>query len=117
MFDFKLFDVIQEDLEKEIDEGSSENEAYAKIFGKEHPGYVRGMGFGVCPSQVLGSSSRSGGPMQSSTIGAPSRSEYDSLKSQLQLLQEQVNFLVSQQGGQLPPGFPTNQVNSWFVLN
>ncbi|KAJ1388034.1 putative transposase, Ptta/En/Spm, plant [Sesbania bispinosa] len=24
------------------------------MFGKEHPGRVRGMGFGVCPSQVLG---------------------------------------------------------------
>ena len=83
-----------------------------KSFGKEHPGYVRGMDFGVCSSQVLGSSSRSEGSMQSSAIGASSRAEYDSLKSQLQLLQEQVNFLVSQQGGQLPPGFPTNQVNS-----
>ncbi|MED6199960.1 hypothetical protein PIB30_080713 [Stylosanthes scabra] len=35
-----------EDLQKEIGEGASENEAYVKVFGKEHPGYARGMGFG-----------------------------------------------------------------------
>ena len=107
---------MQEDLEKEIHEGNFEHEAYAKVFEKEHPRYVGGMGFGVCPSQVLGSSSHSGGSMQFSAIGAPSRAEYDSLKSQLQLLQKQVNFLVSQQGGQLPPGFPANKVNSWFFF-
>ncbi|XP_020987609.1 uncharacterized protein LOC107466041 [Arachis duranensis] len=35
---------------------SSTNDAYIKLFGKGHPGRVRGLGFGVCPSQVMKSS-------------------------------------------------------------
>ncbi|XP_016178208.2 uncharacterized protein LOC107620588 isoform X1 [Arachis ipaensis] len=96
-----------EDLQKEIGEGASENEAYVKVFGKENSSYVRGMGFGVRPSQMIGSLSRSRESMQSTTTSGPSRAEYQNLKLQVQLLQEQVNFLVNHQKGQLPPGFPT----------
>ncbi|XP_057757040.1 uncharacterized protein LOC130976250 isoform X2 [Arachis stenosperma] len=96
-----------EDLQKEIGEGASENEAYVKVFGKENSSYVRGMGFGVRPSQMIGSLSRSRESMQSTTTSGPSRTEYQNLKLQVQLLQEQVNFLVNHQKGQLPPGFPT----------
>ncbi|XP_016167528.2 uncharacterized protein LOC107609982 [Arachis ipaensis] len=96
-----------EDLQKEIGEGASENEAYVKIFGKENSSYVRGMGFGVRPSQMIGSLSRSRESMQSTTTSRPSRAEYQNLKLQVQLLQEQVNFLVNHQKGQLPPGFST----------
>ncbi|XLS47293.1 hypothetical protein HN51_021651, partial [Arachis hypogaea] len=96
-----------EDLQKEIGEGASENEAYVKVFGKENSSYVRGMGFGVRPSQMIGSLSRSRESMQSTTTSGPSRTEYQNLKLQVQLLQEQVNFLVNYQKGQLPPGFPT----------
>ncbi|XP_057757041.1 uncharacterized protein LOC130976250 isoform X3 [Arachis stenosperma] len=98
---------IKEDLQKEIGEGASENEAYVKVFGKENSSYVRGMGFGVRPSQMIGSLSRSRESMQSTTTSGPSRTEYQNLKLQVQLLQEQVNFLVNHQKGQLPPGFPT----------
>ncbi|KAJ1391181.1 hypothetical protein SESBI_36877 [Sesbania bispinosa] len=38
---------------------SSENEAIIKVFGKEHPEYVRGMGLGVTPTQIAGSCSSS----------------------------------------------------------
>ncbi|RYR53509.1 hypothetical protein Ahy_A06g028664 [Arachis hypogaea] len=96
-----------EDLQKEIGEGASENEAYVKVFGKENSSYVRGMGFGVRPSQMIGSLSRSRESMQSTTTSGPSRTEYQNLKLQVQLLQEQVNFLVNYQKGQLPPGFST----------
>ncbi|XP_072077887.1 uncharacterized protein [Arachis hypogaea] len=101
-----------EDLQKEIGEGASENEAYVKIFGKENSSYVRGMGFGVRPSQMIGSLSRSRESMQSTTTSRPSRAEYQNLKLQVQLLQEQVNFLVNHQKGQLPPGFSTE----WRLL-
>ncbi|MED6214196.1 hypothetical protein PIB30_100588, partial [Stylosanthes scabra] len=63
------------------------------------------MGFGVRPSQVIGSSSREF--VQSATSSGPSRAEYRNLKLQVQLLQDQMNFLVNRQEGQLPPDFPT----------
>ncbi|XLT48541.1 hypothetical protein HN873_041145, partial [Arachis hypogaea] len=96
-----------ENLQKEIGEGASENEAYVKVFGKENSSYVRGMGVGVRPSQMIRSLSCSRESMQSTTTSGPSRTEYQNLKLQVQLLQEQVNFLVNHQKGQLPPGFPT----------
>ncbi|XP_016206694.1 uncharacterized protein LOC107647085 [Arachis ipaensis] len=40
---------------------SSTDDAYIKLFGKEHPGRVRGVGSGVCPSQVIKSSNSLGG--------------------------------------------------------
>ncbi|XP_057444524.1 uncharacterized protein LOC130736752 [Lotus japonicus] len=42
-----------EQLEMAIDNNMSEEEAFTTIIGKEQYGRVRGMGFGVCPSQVL----------------------------------------------------------------
>ncbi|MED6163825.1 hypothetical protein PIB30_083766 [Stylosanthes scabra] len=60
---------------------------------------------GVRPSQVIRSSSRDS--VQSVTASGTSRAEYRNLKLQVQLLQEQINFLVNRQGGQLPPNFPT----------
>jgi len=35
----------------------SENEAFVRVLGKEHPRYVRGMGLKVRPSQIIGSTS------------------------------------------------------------
>nr|XP_025627282.1 uncharacterized protein LOC112720529 [Arachis hypogaea]XP_025635444.1 uncharacterized protein LOC112729480 [Arachis hypogaea] len=102
-----VYESLQENLQKEIGEGASENEAYVKVFGKENSSYVRGMGVGVRPSQMIRSLSCSRESMQSTTTSGPSRTEYQNLKLQVQLLQEQVNFLVNHQKGQLPPGFPT----------
>ena len=126
MFDFKLFDVMQEDLEKEIDEGSSENEAYAKIFGKEHAGYVRGMGFGVCPSQVFKSTSNHGGGTSSSCSHGSETAKIQQMEVELKenkaavsILQAQVNyFLKHYMGGVVPSDFPTiggNGVNTFLL--
>ncbi|KAK2449736.1 hypothetical protein QL285_008896 [Trifolium repens] len=49
---------IQEELQKEIHASNSVNGAFVKVFGKEHNGYVRGLGLGVTPSQIFGHSSR-----------------------------------------------------------
>ena len=77
----------------------SENEAFIKVFGKEHPGHVRGMGLGVTPSQIFGCSSRS----TTSTSDADSRkieqmqSEIDSLKvrvAEVDVLKKQLAFLM-----------------------
>ncbi|XP_057760584.1 uncharacterized protein LOC130980962 [Arachis stenosperma] len=37
------------------------DDAYVKLFGIEHPGRVKGVAFGVCPSQVMKSSNIFGG--------------------------------------------------------
>ncbi|RYR54363.1 hypothetical protein Ahy_A06g029618 [Arachis hypogaea] len=44
---------------------SSTDDAYIKLFGKEHPGCVRGVGFGVYPSQIMKSSNSLGGASSS----------------------------------------------------
>ncbi|XP_029125595.1 uncharacterized protein LOC114915277, partial [Cajanus cajan] len=60
-----------EQLHNEIQDTSPENEAFLKVFGKEHPGYVRGMGLEVTPTQIIGSYSsytRSGSSSNAATI-------------------------------------------------
>ncbi|KAJ1412231.1 putative transposase, Ptta/En/Spm, plant [Sesbania bispinosa] len=100
---------------------SSEEEAYTNVFGKDHPGRVRGMGFGVCPSQVLGPAYRFGNSTMSSSSG-DSSSELAKLKTELEAsntrvetleqevvkvrsLEDQISFLMQNFGGQLPARF------------
>ena len=104
-------------------ETPSKDDAFTRVFGKEHPGRVRGMGLGVCPSQVFGSTGRTS---MSSTTGAPSNAAWQELVSELkasnariQALEEQMSYLMQNFAGQLPPGFPNsrvNQVNYCFSL-
>ncbi|XP_020211795.1 uncharacterized protein LOC109796538 [Cajanus cajan] len=88
-----------EQLHKEIQETSSKNEAFLKVFGKEHPGYVRGMGLGVTPTQIIGSCSssmRSGSPSDAATI-ARLQAEIEMLKTrvgEVDVLKEQLAFLM-----------------------
>lgn len=56
---------------------SSEDDIYTKVFGKEHPGRVRGMGLGVCPSQLFGPTCHHGSSRTSSSSGA-TPSEFNS---------------------------------------
>ncbi|KAK2429412.1 hypothetical protein QL285_027855 [Trifolium repens] len=58
-----------EELQKER-QTSSDNEAFVTVFGKEHHGYVRGIGLGPTPSQINGSSCRPSGSTFSSTADA-----------------------------------------------
>ncbi|KAL2344662.1 hypothetical protein Fmac_005947 [Flemingia macrophylla] len=90
---------LQEKLQDEL-QNCSENEAFLRVYGKEHPGYVRGMGLGVSPSQVIGSSSRA----TSSTTSFESnerieqmQAEINSLKAQVaevDVLKQQIAFLM-----------------------
>lgn len=48
-----------------------------RCFGKEHPVYVQGMGFGVCPTMIFESS-------RNSSFGCASSSEIERLKVELQ---------------------------------
>ncbi|KAL2337062.1 hypothetical protein Fmac_011508 [Flemingia macrophylla] len=90
---------LHEKLQDEL-QNCSENEAFLRVCGKEHPGYVRGMGLGVSPSQVIGSSSRA----TSSTTSFESnerieqmQAEINSLKAQVaevDVLKQQIAFLM-----------------------
>ncbi|KAL2318191.1 hypothetical protein Fmac_032067 [Flemingia macrophylla] len=46
---------LHEKLQEQM-QNCSENEAFMRVCGKEHPGYVHGMRLGVSPSQIVGSS-------------------------------------------------------------
>ncbi|XP_025622948.1 uncharacterized protein [Arachis hypogaea] len=96
-------------------------DALGVVFGKEHPGRVRGLGMGAVPtiafknnttriSQMnLGSSNDVG---TSSTCGPNVQEELDSVKAQLQAL---VSYIASKEGGKIPIQlagmFPTQQVS------
>ncbi|KAL2318646.1 hypothetical protein Fmac_032522 [Flemingia macrophylla] len=90
---------LHEKLQSEL-QNCSENEAFLRVCGKEHPGYVRGMGLGVSPSQIIGSSSHA----TSSTTSFESnerieqmQAEIDSLKAQVaevDVLKQQIAFLM-----------------------
>ncbi|KAL4294431.1 hypothetical protein AHAS_Ahas18G0227400 [Arachis hypogaea] len=100
-------------------------DALGVVFGKEHPGRVRGLGMGVVPtvafknnttriSQMnLGSSNDAG---TSSNCGANVQEELDTIKAQLQAL---VSYIVSKGGGKIPIQlagmFPTQQVSQLQV--
>ena len=56
----------------------NDEEAYTTVFGKEHSGRVRGMGMGVCPSQVFGTSYRG------KSMPTSSNSTIEELKSHLE---------------------------------
>ncbi|KAK2456767.1 hypothetical protein QL285_004559 [Trifolium repens] len=85
-------------LQAEFAKTQSETEAFVKVFGKEHGGYVRSMGLGVTPSQLTTShpttwtsSSEANEKMKKM------QDEIDSLKekaSQVDILKEQVAFLM-----------------------
>lgn len=74
---------MQEELQKEIF-ASSESEAFVKVFREEHPGYVRGMGLGVTPSQILGSGSHS------ATYSSDVNVKIAKMQSEIDLLTTQV---------------------------
>ncbi|CAJ2652202.1 unnamed protein product [Trifolium pratense] len=83
-----------EELETHRQGNSSLNDdAYIAVFGKEHPGHVRGMGFGVVPSKYLGRSSRT----QALTSGGNDvRQELDASNAKIRALEEQVATLTQQ---------------------
>ncbi|KAL4287237.1 hypothetical protein AHAS_Ahas19G0166100 [Arachis hypogaea] len=96
-------------------------DALGVVFGKEHPGRVRGLGMGDVPtiafknittriSQMnLGSLNDAG---TSSTFGLNVQEELDTVKAQLQAL---VSYIASKEGGKIPIQlagmFPTQQIS------
>ncbi|KAL2343759.1 hypothetical protein Fmac_005044 [Flemingia macrophylla] len=97
----------------------SENEAFMRVCGKEHPDYVHGMGLGVSPSQIVGSSF--GATSSTTSIESNERmeqmqaeieslkaqvAEIDSLKAQVaevDVLKQQIAFLMQRAKGDETP--------------
>ena len=92
---------MQELLQVEMQNTQCENQAFVKVFGKEHVGYVRSMGLGMTPSRISSRSTR----LASSSTEANEKmlkmqAEIDSLKekaSQVDFLKAQVAFLMQMQ--------------------
>jgi len=91
---------MQEQLQIEM-QNTLENEAFVKVFGKEHPGYVRSMGLGITPSQISTSHrDRMTSSFEANEKMLKMQAEIDSLKdkaSQVDILKEQVAFLMQMQ--------------------
>ncbi|PIN07619.1 hypothetical protein CDL12_19818 [Handroanthus impetiginosus] len=92
---------------------SSEDDAYTTMFGKEHPGRVRSVSQGVCPSQMSRSTSRAGESLSSNYI---LKSKYDAIMEKMQKKMEENNaeikslknalaYMIQHMGGSLPSIF------------
>ena len=92
------------------------NDSLGQVLGEEHPGRVRGMSFGVCPTQVFGSKFERfcGTIPSSSSVGAECKlqSEVDKLQSKVssdsQLMKEMANtitLLCQKINVPVPPAF------------
>ncbi|KAL2344307.1 hypothetical protein Fmac_005592 [Flemingia macrophylla] len=76
---------LHEKLQEEM-QNYSDNEAFMRVCGKEHPDYVRGMGLGVSPSQIVGSSSGA----TSSTTSFESNERMEQMQVEIESLKAQV---------------------------
>ncbi|XP_039127580.1 uncharacterized protein LOC120263682 [Dioscorea cayenensis subsp. rotundata] len=85
-------------------QNSSQNEAFTSVFGKDHPGYVRGLGLGVSPTQVYGSSSslscKCYATRGTTTKDDGLREIVQQLRQQVQQNQDQIAFLTQQLANQ-----------------
>ncbi|XP_061350317.1 uncharacterized protein LOC133295490 [Gastrolobium bilobum] len=96
-----------DELLEDLEDVSDEDEAYEFTFGKEHPGRVRGMGFGVVPSQIRKRSRVSG---SSSNNSGPTQAEYNTLKEELDTIKTQMATILQHIGAPMPPNLNSNQV-------
>nr|GLL44794.1 uncharacterized protein LOC109162939 [Ipomoea trifida] len=83
---------IKEKIRNEMDQDSSsqsqsisQDDPLGKAFGKEHPGRVRGLGFGPCPSKVFNNTSSSSNDNQMKEYVANLEKELAATKAQLQV--------------------------------
>ncbi|XP_061369997.1 uncharacterized protein LOC133312752 [Gastrolobium bilobum] len=111
-------------LLQQLEQANTEHEAFVNVFGKEHPGRVRGMGFGVVPSQIRRTSTSSA----STSSTGPTQAEYDALKGELDTikgkmleldtLKAQMALFMHNFGGHLPSNQrDTTLVAGTIILN
>ncbi|MED6201455.1 hypothetical protein PIB30_095190 [Stylosanthes scabra] len=87
----------------------SQNDSLAQVLGKEHPGRVRGMGAGPCPTQII-----KHGTQNTSVASYVDVEEYKreivklkaeaaEEKKKRQSMEHIVRYLLQMQGDNLPP--------------
>ena len=84
----------------------SPEDAFAKVFGTEHPSRVRGLGMGVCPTNVFGNSSQRFHSNSSSGTNLASQEEVQSLRTELAETKGLVRAIldyIKVMGGSIPP--------------
>lgn len=120
---------MQDQLRTAIENCSSENEAFVDTFGKDHPGYVRGMGLGVTPSQLtIPSFNRS--TLQNDGLIEKMQSEIESLKekaaevdalkaqvAEMDVLKEQLAFLMQVHKKNGVKNFILNLLNIFIFMS
>ncbi|MED6207435.1 hypothetical protein PIB30_035825 [Stylosanthes scabra] len=84
----------------------SQNDSLAQVFGKEHPGRVRSVGSGPCPTNVFGSASQRpsyGGQIEKYQwqIAQLQAGAVEKTKK-IHTMENIVRFLVQRQGDDLP---------------
>ncbi|XP_020962444.1 uncharacterized protein LOC107607913 [Arachis ipaensis] len=85
----------------------SQNDSLAQVLGKEHPGRVRVLGAGPCPTQVFGNAA--GQPSGSAESNAEDKRMITELTAKLeeerakrQSIHKVLGYVVQQLGGNLP---------------
>ncbi|XP_020963777.1 uncharacterized protein LOC110265233 [Arachis ipaensis] len=85
----------------------SQNDSLAQVLGKEHPGQVRALGAGSCPTQVFGNAA--GQPSGSAESNAEDKRMIAELTAKLeeerakrQSIHKVLGYVVQQLGGNLP---------------
>ncbi|XP_057756265.1 uncharacterized protein LOC130975489 [Arachis stenosperma] len=85
----------------------SQNDSLAQVLGKEHPGRVRALGAGPCPTQIFGNAA--GIPLGSAESNAEDKRTIAELTAKLeeerakrQSIHKVLGYVVQQLGGNLP---------------
>ncbi|XP_074577486.1 enolase-like [Curcuma longa] len=115
-----------------IDVGFSKIDSLSQAIGKEHPGRVRGVGSGPCPTQVFGQTSCSNAPVDFGlqTYMTEMKSELEASRVKVQNLESiietersrrqafegAVKYILQMQGSNLPPELAT-LISSMAVEN
>ncbi|XP_016186010.1 uncharacterized protein LOC107627702 [Arachis ipaensis] len=85
----------------------SQNDSLAQVLGKEHPGRVRALGAGPCPTQVFGNAAgQSSGSAESNAedkrMIAELTAKLGEERAKRQSIHKVLGYVVQQLGGNLP---------------
>ncbi|XP_074577876.1 uncharacterized protein LOC141834431 [Curcuma longa] len=115
--------IINIEREDDSSKGFSKIDSLSQAIGKEHPGRVRGVGSGPCPTQVFGQTSCSNAPVDFGlqTYMTEMKSELEASRVKVQNLESiietersrrqafegAVKYILQMQGSNLPPELAT----------
>ncbi|MED6113492.1 hypothetical protein PIB30_071296 [Stylosanthes scabra] len=95
----------------------SQNDSLTQVLGKEHPGRVRGMGAGPCPTQMINHATQHTSFASHVAVEeykrniVELRAEAAEEKKKRQSMEQIMRYLLQQQGDNLPPNIAA-EINS-----